>query len=332
MRVGPSLRFVVFFGAATAVTFGCSLTTVLSGLSDEYNKVVGEDGGGAGVPGDGDGQGGGPIDGRGGSTGGGGGDDSGVPRTDDGGRVPTGKAETLAMNQQQPMGIAVTETDIFWVTVKNTSFWHAPKVGGAPTNIPFATQPIAPFDVALEGGVLYWTEQQNVYSRPVNTQLRDPVGTGDVRAAFLAVAKGAVYFTDSNTTNTGRVKNRHTILFDNQGLTTGVAFVNGTLIWAHKVSGSNTVIEEASIGLVTASSATQLFSLGAASVQGLAADAKYVYWIADGKRIMRGDRTSKSMTILFESTDFGEGDIAVDDKYVYWSERNAGLIRRLALP
>ncbi len=329
MRHGSHVRYPLFTPASALVAslvaagaFGCSFVTSLTGLSDDYGKGDAALDGSV-TPPDRDGA---RDDTGSGTTGGGTGGDADTGAAFDGG--PKG-AETLADNQKEPMGLTVTDAEIYWVTVGDASFWRAPKSGGAGTKV--VVEATVPFDVAIEGSFMYWTEAANVYRQQVNTNNRQYLFTGDARAAYLTVMAGTVYFTDYRGDRPGSVQKNNGTLFGAQGLSAGVANVGNTIVWAHGPAGSFSVIDEADTAPEAGSpTATNLFTT-TTFVQGLAADSKAVYWMEAGKRIMRGDRATKRVTTLYDGADFTEGDVAVDARYVYWTERGLGRVRRLAL-
>lgn len=300
---------------------GCSLTTELDGLSGGAASSGGDTTGDAGS-------------GASGSNGSGSGPDTAdglSPTTDAGTKDDRTIPETLFVSDA-PVGLHVGAGELFWVATTPPAIWHAAPGTTAVRVDELGDALDSPSDVFVADGAVYWSERQGnrVRKKPFAGGPATTVHNGSGQCAYLVVVGGTAINTDdfTNQPAVGSIVANGMVLYPNQAQTTGLGTDGTSIFWARRTGVTSFALVQASIDGV--GTPTEIASAG--RVDGVAADANYVYWMQDTRRILRKARSSAKLAeVLYTSVvSFGGGDIAVDANYVYWTETATGRVRRLA--
>jgi hypothetical protein len=226
-------------------------------------------------------------------------------------------AAVVASGQSAPMGIWVSGGGLFWVTGRPmVGLWRSSKSDPRPERVDVAADNVAdPFDIATDSSSIYWSDSGQVFKKPIGGGPRQAILSAP--ATYLAV-DGELYFVAG-----GMVISSRGTLYGEQDPLAGLAARTSTLYWA-RVATAELVRAPTTRGTV------QVLLRMAGRPSGVAVDRTHLYWIADGRRLMRAPVGGGPSTVLYQAAQpFGAGDVAEDETHVYWSERDAGLLRRL---
>jgi hypothetical protein len=241
---------------------------------------------------------------------------------------------TLQRSQAEPLGIAVTATQLLWVNRSPPALWQANKDGTGPARIDKPGDGISdPFDIAQDQGYVYWSEAAAniVYRKPLAGGNKEAWVTGPGLTNYIAIDGTSVFVADLRP-DSGTIVGRDgvmpaLVLYPEQDGIAGLASRDGLLYWPRQAKRQIVRAPISPPGTATHIGDT----MGVAA--GIAVDEAHAYWVEDRLRVVRVrlDNRADSRTVLYEATAaFGDGDIAVDDVAIYWTERSNGLVRRVA--
>jgi hypothetical protein len=212
-------------------------------------------------------------------------------------------------NQYSPTGITSDTTALYWLWqqggpapggMHTGQVMTAPLDGGPPVTL--RTGQNLPAGIAVQAGVLYWTETQAAYNQ---------VSTCSVAANCTDYRQIA---TSQNNPDQIKVDSTYAY-FTNNGSSPG--------------SGDGSVVRvNLGGGGVTTLAGSQAFP------RGIVVDASYVYWVNQGAT--PGTGTVSRVPIATGSTNVlatGQASpwgLAEDDKSLYWTDNASGQIMRLA--
>jgi hypothetical protein len=246
----------------------------------------------------------------------------------------------IASGQDAPVGVGISSDHLYWVAGRHIV--RIAKTGGPVETVDVAADALSsPFDVAIEGSSLYWSELNDarVYRKPLGGGARQLVvdrGTTSLQViAYIATGNGWLFMTNhiAPTPTAGAVWIARTDSasttpseqFPNQNYASGVATTPAAVYWAR--SG-------ATPGLVSASmpgGSAEYIRPVTESIQGVAADGLDLFFLEGERRVRQWHLGDADIRTLYEvSAPFGESDIAVDAKAIYWTEKANGVVKRLA--
>jgi hypothetical protein len=251
-----------------------------------------------------------------------------------GGGAGSGGPIDIAKGQSSPLGLTVDATDVYWVATGLPGIFRASTSGGSPARVDTVDDALDdPFDVAIDGTELFWSEYQPnvIRHRALTGGTASDLATGAGFVAFLAVSAGQIFATDYQTAlpTIGSIivadeaSSGANVLYDTEPYASGIAAVGTTLSWG-RAAGE--------IILGKAAGGTEMTALTMqGTVGGVAMDAAEIYFLQDNQRIIRVDRTTLDTSTFYEAASaFGGGDVALDATYVYWTEQANGVVRKLA--
>jgi hypothetical protein len=242
-----------------------------------------------------------------------------------------------------PLGITTGPSDVYWTETSFPGLLRAPKNSQNPTSgvhvEALADNLGDPFDVAVDDTYLYWTEQKTantVWRRPLHAGMdagaKQSFFSGPGTTEYLAVGPGFGYVTAAslNLIAVGPKGSLSTSdqLYPLQADVSGLAIVGDTLYWSIAAGDGSKLVA----GSTSSGTAPSTVAAVAGTVSGVAADAKDIYWIADGRRVMGMNVVARQpQVLLYESdSDMGQGDIAIDGGRIYFTAPLAKAI--FALP
>jgi hypothetical protein len=158
------------------------------------------------------------------------------------GGLPDGGSPDLLTNNLLSNGITADDAAVYWVNRQDGYVNRADLDLG---NVTALANGDVPFDIAVDGASIYWTEQG---SAP---------GTGKVMKASKADGSGAAQLAGS------------------QGSPSGIAIDGANVYWANQGDGT---INEAPIG----GGAVKVLAMGQAKPVNVAVNSGYVYWTNTG--------------------------------------------------
>jgi hypothetical protein len=241
-------------------------------------------------------------------------------------------------NNGTPQGIAVDDTNVYWVETEG-SVRMAPKAGGAATLL--ATEPRGPTALVLDSGVLYWVSQAATLRR---LRLGDaaPTTLASLGGESFGVAVDAtyVYWTaiaqnpDGSPAGTvgamAKVGGATLPIASSQNAPGGVVLGGGGVYWVDLDSqlpqGTSSLLR----GSLDGGAPTTIFPPSAQSspvADAIAVDATYVYFTSGGN-LYKAPLAAGPATILASGLDATA--LAVDDSGVYAVVRSAVLKAPLA--
>lgn len=228
---------------------------------------------------------------------------------------------TLATGQQQPLRLALTSTELYWVTLgdetrTNGQVMHMPLQGGTPT--PVASDQLQLGGLALDSTSVYWTTGANLLRRA-------PLGGGTISPVvstsspqIVLVANGSAYWQEygTNTIQSLLLAGGSAALFASS---TGGETIQGylaadatTLYW-----GATTTLYATPLGGGTSVPVvTGLFNL-----HDIAVDGGELFWtdLANGGTVGAADKDGSNPRTLASGRP-GPSTLAVDGTHVYWTE------------
>lgn len=310
--------------SALALPIACSLATDLDGLSEPANHSGTEAGADAGDEAGADAGDAIEADAQ----------EPDVPSSDVVDATP--QPEILIDNISGLSGIALDDEHVYWAESSTPAIRRATKDTQEVERLDDAADQLAdPFDVLVDDGFLYWSERtgQEVLRKPVGGGAREHVVWGTGACAFLALHGTELFVTDfrEDDPGTGNVVSSPIdgsdgmLIYADQPLAAGIVALAGEIMWARA--------EPARVVRGTAQGTTPSTVVNASGrVTGLTHDESYLYWLEDGRRIMRADPGSGVPELVHEGTAASDMlDIETDGVYVWWSDRAAGTISRLVV-
>jgi len=187
--------------------------------------------------------------------------------------------------------------------------------------------PGKPFDVALDGSYVYWSELLGEFCEPPGALKRFPITGGAVQTLYsscdfspanIAVDSQWVYAVDWKSDNIVKIP-------ITGGSPVTVAAANGA-IYHRGISVDNTFVywaDDDGIKQATKDGASTVTLFSDPRVHDLAIDVDYVYWtggmIGSGE-IRRIDKSGGTVQTLASSGLHYPRSLVVDESYVYWAE------------
>jgi hypothetical protein len=204
-------------------------------------------------------------------------------------------ADTIAMNQQEPFGLAVDSTNVYWTAAGTENrVYSAPLGGGTPQQL--ATGQGDPREIVLDNGVLYWGN----------------FGIGSGNTASVA------HYSLPGGPAAQLVQNRPRGVW-------GVAVDSTHVYWANQTAGT---ISRDTIG--TSTGAVELASLNQTPWD-LVVDNTHVYWTNyDGSSVRRVPKGGGSQDTLASSLGRPLG-LAKDGNTLFWADSGQDQIVQFAL-
>jgi hypothetical protein len=254
-----------------------------------------------------------------------------------GGDCTAGKCQpaVVADGQNEPAGITVDDTSVYWVNVANKALKRIPKTGGSQERLDVAADGVTdPFDVAVDGSYLYWSERSGteVFRKPLAGGAKEHITWGIGACAYLTIGGGLLFVSDfrDDDPSIGHIVSSPVegsdgmLIYQNQPLAAGIDAVGAELFWARAQPDS--IMRGTFDG---GPSSTMVTATG--TVSGLAYDGSRLYWIEDEQRVMSAELGMGTPELVHNRTAAaGLTDLAVDDTSIWWSERGTGIIARLA--
>lgn len=245
-------------------------------------------------------------------------------------------AAVLTQGRGRPLGIAVAGDFVYWVETDTASLWRADRQTGEASRIDQPADAVEdPFDIAVDGPTLYWTERRpaRIGSRPLAGGPRvDLAATGATALAFLAVAKGTAFASDfvASKPTTGHVytatKVSGGLWVDQPSVVAGVGVQFDLVTWTQAPTG-------ALLQSPTASASAVYVGYPVGATSGLGFDGRHAFVVEDERKLVRVDTTDGARVEVFDfAANIGDGDVAVDAQYVYVTEPARGIIERVKRP
>jgi hypothetical protein len=197
----------------------------------------------------------------------------------------------------------------------------------------------APFDLALGGGDVFWTEIAGEFCGPpgsVNAvdpathDQRTLVSSCDISPAVIVADRTHVYYVEWLADKVQRIPL-------GGGSPTTVASATG-LVYHRALAVDDTYVyfgDQAGIKRVLKEGGTVVTAAPGYDSAWLAVDDSYVYWtdfsFVDDDAIRRIPKTGGAVQTIVSGGSLADPyGIAVDDAYVYWTEMDSGKARRVA--
>ena len=266
------------------------------------------------------------------------GDGAGCSKDCLGGSCVDGACQPVVIveGQDEPAGITVDDTHLYWVNVATKALKRFPIAGGDQERLDVGADAVNdPFDVAVDGTHLYWSDRggQEVLRKPLAGGDKEHIVWGVNACAFLAVDDGMLFVTDFQTNNpteghivsTPVAGSDGALIYFSQPTAGGIYASGAELYWA--VSNPASVMR----GSIDGGSPPATMVSATGTLAGLTYDGSHFYWIEDYARIMRAEVGSGTPELFYQGAGADDLlDIANDGVSIWWSERAAGRIRRLA--
>lgn len=241
----------------------------------------------------------------------------------------------VVQGQASVAGIAVDTSHVYWVETSTKALKRAAVGDGQQQRLDVAADAVSdPFDVAVDATHLYWTERSGIEVRrkPLQGGDSEHVTWGLGACAYLAIDDGMLFVSDFRQDDPAQGSivsspvqgSDGALIYAQQPLAAGLHARDGELYWAR--TAPNGVMRGTYEGGVAA---RMLDATGA--IGGLAFDGVWLYWLEDGRRVMRAQTASGVPVLVYDAGQDAElVDIASDALSVWWSDRGSGTILRLA--
>jgi hypothetical protein len=250
--------------------------------------------------------------------------------------VPPACVVTLASGQDNPTGLAVDDSNVYWTNgVPDGSVMKVNKMGSDAGPITLASDQGLPLGLTVSPGNVYWTnntEPGTVLGVLTGGGTVSTLATGQGTPAYLAYQNDYLFWT--NSTGDGgsgsvakvllkKMTDSPVSLATDQNGPLGIALDDTSVYWTNSPGG--TVMK---VGLDGGAAVT--LAEGQATPGLLAVRAPFVFWVNEMGDVMKMlvDGGSQGAVVPSMDMDFPSA-IATDETYVYWS--NQGTISKAPL-